>query len=271
MHINILGKNILDKTPDLKLKIVYYTEVKQPPYNSEFIDYENDNFLGLLFCVKEKGFITINEKKYEIKKDQFILCEYHQVSKLESDSNWAFFFFWFYLENTTVPMNNVFNHVLSSTDLTMCHDIISLLHYKNDLMFLKANSCFTTLLTDWLDKSTVIKNEPYKKEIDDCIQFIHSNLDTPLTIDELAMKYHVSKKHFRFLFEKYINISPKQYILIAKLEKAKHFLIFSQESISDIANMLCFASASHLSSSFKAHYGITPTEFKSSQLRKSNI
>ena len=268
MHTNLSGHNICDKTPSVNLKVVYYTEVKEPPYDSIFADHEKDNFLGLILCTSKEGKIVINRKEYHLKKEQFILCNYQDVSELKSNENWKFFFFWFYCDNLNLPLNRIFDYPTPSSDLTICHKIISLLHYKDELCFLQANSLFADMLVRWLNHILSTTDDPYKKEMDDCVQFIHENLDTPLTIRSVAKRYHISEKHFRFLFEKYMTMRPKEYIHVAKLEKAKHLLLFSESSVTEIAYILCFSSASHLSTCFKAHYGLTPIEYRHLQSKK---
>ncbi|WP_442862488.1 helix-turn-helix domain-containing protein [Bacillus sp. USDA818B3_A] len=48
------------------------------------------------------------------------------------------------------------------------------------------------------------------------------------------------------------------------MEEAKDLLAFSDKSISEISNYLCFSSQSHFQKVFKDYYAITPQAYRKS-------
>ena len=50
-----------------------------------------------------------------------------------------------------------------------------------------------------------------------------------------------------------------------KLEEAKSLLIYTDKTISEISEYLCFSTQSYFQNVFKKKYGQTPKEFRSSQ------
>jgi AraC family transcriptional regulator len=90
------------------------------------------------------------------------------------------------------------------------------------------------------------------------IAYIHDNLDQQLTLAELSFVAHMSPSHFARTFKHVTGVSPHQYVLKARLERAKSLLLRGNVSISEVAHKLGFFDQSHFTRSFKRLVGITP-------------
>ena len=67
--------------------------------------------------------------------------------------------------------------------------------------------------------------------------------------------------YLRKLFAAKYNISPKQYILDTRIQKAKHLLTNSPYSITAIGTDCGFSSVYIFSRCFKGRVGLTPSEY----------
>ncbi|PKP21676.1 MAG: hypothetical protein CVU05_06280 [Bacteroidetes bacterium HGW-Bacteroidetes-21] len=105
------------------------------------------------------------------------------------------------------------------------------------------------------------------------LDYIHSNLDSDLSLEKLAAVSNYSAFHFQRLFKEHTGETPKQYVIRLRLERIAHFLkVFPNLSISELSEDSGFASLSTFSRAFKNYYGITPEEFKNlphSHIRKN--
>jgi AraC family transcriptional regulator len=90
------------------------------------------------------------------------------------------------------------------------------------------------------------------------IAYIHDNLDQQLTLAELSFVAHMSPSHFARTFKHVTGVTPHQYVLNARLERAKSLLLRGNVSISEVAHKLGFFDQSHFTRSFKRLVGITP-------------
>ncbi len=70
----------------------------------------------------------------------------------------------------------------------------------------------------------------------------------------------MSPYYFLRLFKQSMGITPHQYILQRRIEKAK-FLLQHGESIAEIAIKVGFCDQSHLTQYFKRIVGVTPKKF----------
>ena len=92
--------------------------------------------------------------------------------------------------------------------------------------------------------------------------YIYENLSNPnLTNTLLANRAKISEVYLRKLFREHLNITPKQFILNARIEEAKRLLSEGISSISGISSACGFSSVYHFSRAFKLSVGLTPTEY----------
>ena len=80
--------------------------------------------------------------------------------------------------------------------------------------------------------------------------------------DDIASSLNMSYSWFRRMFKQYTGLSPAQYQLQVKLQKAKALLIGSSKTVKEIAFILDFESANYFTFFFKQKTGTTPIEFR---------
>lgn len=96
------------------------------------------------------------------------------------------------------------------------------------------------------------------------MQYIENNISDPtLSNTVLANMLGISEVYFRKLFFKYYNISPKQYILDFRIQKAKQMLVETPFTVLAISESCGFSSPNHFCRVFKQHSGLTPTQYAS--------
>ena len=91
---------------------------------------------------------------------------------------------------------------------------------------------------------------------------MNSNIGTLVTVDDLADQLHCSKYYFLREFKKLAGITPYQYLLNKRLEKAKMRLSSAHSDIAAVALDLGFNDQSHFTRVFKGKFGVTPGQFQ---------
>ena len=94
------------------------------------------------------------------------------------------------------------------------------------------------------------------------IDFINSNLERDITLNDIAAEADLSAYHFSRLFKQSTGVPPHRYLLQARIEKAKSLLKNPQDSIAEIAHKLGFSDQSHFTMFFKRFTGFTPKSFR---------
>lgn len=93
------------------------------------------------------------------------------------------------------------------------------------------------------------------------IDFIQAHMAEDISLGSLATAAGLSPYHFARLFKRSTGLSPHQYLLRCRVERARGLLIRSKSSIAEIALEVGFCDQSHLASHFKRVYGVTPKAF----------
>lgn len=92
--------------------------------------------------------------------------------------------------------------------------------------------------------------------------FIISNHEKNINLDDIAGVACFSVSHLIRIFRLIYNKSPYQYLIQVRLERAKYYLRNSESSIQQIVNMVGFENPSSFIRSFRTTYSITPGAFR---------
>lgn len=101
------------------------------------------------------------------------------------------------------------------------------------------------------------------RQLQRILDFVEAHLDQELRLEILAQLLDMSQFHFSRLFKQSLGLSPYQYLIQQRVERAKSLLKTSDRPIVDIALECGFNSHSHLSKQFRQVTGITPKAFRS--------
>jgi AraC family transcriptional regulator len=100
-----------------------------------------------------------------------------------------------------------------------------------------------------------------KPKLQQITEYINEHLHEDVKLIELAAIAQISPYHFLRLFKQSMGLTPHQYILQRRIQKAKYLLQESELSIADIAFRVGFCDQSHLTRCFKRLLGMTPKQF----------
>ncbi|MGF7034745.1 AraC-like DNA-binding protein [Paenibacillus mucilaginosus] len=134
--------------------------------------------------------------------------------------------------------------VLSEKDEALCSEL---------LLSLTDRLVRSNLSTDHKKDSALLKKAK---------DMIHASLEHVLKLDDICSELHLSKFQFIRLFKAHTGISPYQYFLNCKIERAKQLIEKNGDVYSAVAE--CgFVDLTHLNKHFKSVYGATAYEYLS--------
>ncbi len=102
-----------------------------------------------------------------------------------------------------------------------------------------------------------------RAKIENSLKYIHNHLDESIRVSMLADMDYMSLSAYNKVFTETIGISPGEYILKQKIEKAKEMLTKTDLSVTDIAYKLGFSSSQYFATVFKRFCCETPKKFRS--------
>ncbi|MCY0852615.1 helix-turn-helix domain-containing protein [Cupriavidus sp. D39] len=94
------------------------------------------------------------------------------------------------------------------------------------------------------------------------LQYIEANLDSPITIGELASIVGLSSCYFCRDFKESFDVTPHRFLLERRISRARELLMGSQRSITEVAVEVGIPNSSYFASVFKRLVGVPPRIYR---------
>jgi len=102
------------------------------------------------------------------------------------------------------------------------------------------------------------EDEPIKQ----AQEFIEKNVTERISVEELAFKYAIGKRHFIRRFKKATNNTPIEYIQRVKIEAAKKQLENSRKNVNEVMYDVGYSDIKAFRTVFKKITGLSPMEYR---------
>ena len=99
--------------------------------------------------------------------------------------------------------------------------------------------------------------------VKECMDYIYYHLYERIYLKDLAEHVRLSPGYLSKLFHRKRGMTIQNYIRHRRLEAAASMLLYSDYSVTEIAEILAFSSRSHLIRAFREEYGVTPGIYRS--------
>ena len=94
--------------------------------------------------------------------------------------------------------------------------------------------------------------------------YLYSNYNQNITLDELADHACLSVNHLLRTFKQAFGVSPHQFLIQLRLQRAQLLLKSTDYSITEVVGLVGFECPSSFIRLFKTHYKITPLKYRQS-------
>jgi AraC family transcriptional regulator, glycine betaine-responsive activator len=105
----------------------------------------------------------------------------------------------------------------------------------------------------------ITDNPTFPASLLDLLALMRSNIEEPLSLEELSTHIGISRRQMERLFQTHLETSPSRYYLELRITHARRLLLQSNESITNIAIACGFVSSSHFSNCYKDYFGLSPS------------
>lgn len=104
-----------------------------------------------------------------------------------------------------------------------------------------------------------LRRVEYRNEkLSKAIGYMQECLEDPVSPSIIAEQVGISTRQLERLFSQHLGNSPKSYMTVLRLERARALLQQTQMRVIDVATACGFSSVSHFSKHYKKQFGITP-------------
>lgn len=101
----------------------------------------------------------------------------------------------------------------------------------------------------------------YVEPIEKACRYIRREYNREITLQEIAGHVHLSRTYFSELFKKETGVTFNEYLMQARMEKAKEIMQQGPVRVADLAETLGYAGASYFIKLFRKHSGMSPAEY----------
>lgn len=238
----------------------------------------------LIYSVRGRGWLVLNGKHFTVEPNEFIIVpSTKEPMSYGADENDPWTIYWVHFTGKNIDdFNRGFNIGLhdGARQILVSNKGIPLWEamYKNlEMGYSKdnlnnTNLCLYHFLAIFLypDQHTDLKTQDEKDMIKQTILYLKNNLASKLTVEDMASKNQLSTSHFSSLFRKSTGMSPLDYFIHLKIQRACILLSESEVKIKDIAMEIGYDDPFHFSRLFKKNIQVSPNQYRTLRRKKKD-
>lgn len=227
------------------------------------------------YIIDGKGSYTVNNKTYNLNKNQGFLIWPNVTTYYEADKNTPWTYMWVgfngvkaetYLNYANLNEENlIFEY---SKDDCLKNYISEMLKsreidYSNELKLEGLLYFFMSKLVE--TRKDIFHEKSYKSAelyLEKSIEFIENNYSNNIKINDIANYIGINRSYLTHIFKKNINMSPQEFLVNLKIDKACTLLQNTDLSIKVVANSVGYSDPLTFSKIFKKINGESPKNYK---------
>lgn len=111
------------------------------------------------------------------------------------------------------------------------------------------------------------EDEPIKK----AQEFIEDNVTEKISVEELATRFAIGRRHFERRFKKATNNTPAEYIQRVKIEAAKKQLENSRKNVNEVMYEVGYSDTKAFRTIFRKITGLSPVEYRNKYNKEATV
>ncbi len=235
------------------------------------------DYAMLVYCTDGQGWYRVNGNTYTVQANEYIIIppDTPYAFGAENDNPWTIY--WLHFQGSLAP-NFLPSYPnpkrIQPEEHSRLEDRIRLFEeiyncfsmgYSKEYMAY-ASLCLYQFLASfiYLEPYRSINRVPGKESsfTSKVIHYMEENIRQNLTLEQLATYFKYSPSHFSLLFRKETGVSPINYFIRLKMQKACQYIELTDLKISDISTRLGFDEPAYFSRLFTKIMGLSPSEYR---------
>ncbi|HMI05181.1 MAG TPA: AraC family transcriptional regulator [Pedobacter sp.] len=230
----------------------------------------------LIYCLHGKGHFIIDNKKFEVTANQFIhvpATDKYMRYWADEEDPWTIYWIHFSGQDLYSFNNSLGISLLKGPQQIPFNqkalDIWETIYQSLEMGYSTENLCNASFCLyhfiatfNFIEKHILTEKKEGGNMIDDTILNMKSNIDQKLTVEDMARTHSLSSSHFSSLFRKGTGMSPIDYFIHLKMQKACQLLYSYDAMIKTVAMDLGYDDQYYFSRIFKKYMGMSPEQYR---------
>lgn len=224
-----------------------------------------DSYL-LIYVKKGSGYIVTNNVKRPLIEGQLAILNIYEHPSYGSTTGWEILWTHFDGPNITNLYKSINSDVITATPpervekyLMKIIDPFTKGSQPHDAIVSKYIS---DLLTEFFIPDSDEFVESNQRKFHSVYDYINNNLETSIQLDTLASIANLSRYYFIRAFKEETGMTPHEYVLKTRINRAIYCLSATQLTLSEITYKCGFSNESAFSNTFKKITGKTPMSYR---------
>lgn len=258
------------KLDTVNMRLLYISESK---FENDWISLPHSHhFTELFYILNGKGTFVINDKTFEVQKDDFIIVNSNVSHNETSSSEDPLHYVVMGTDELEFQISEGKNYCIYnfSTHNKLLNfyikSILAEMRAKEDNFEYVCQNLFQNLIYQ-IQRRTKIQflgsqSQKTNKECRFIDQYLNEHFREDISLQSLSEIVHLSKYYLAHAYKEYRGISPINYLTQIRINEAKHLLETTDFSVAKIADFTGFSSASYFSQIFHKETGMTPNQYR---------
>lgn len=134
--------------------------------------------------------------------------------------------------------------------------------HPGGIVAFQKETLFRTILEEVFISVRNHSNRGVRELFEQISEYIHVHYMEPLTVSGLAEQNGINKNRLAYIFYKYANMGPGDYLLQYRLNRARELLLSGNAPVKEIAAAVGFNDPFYFSRAFKKHVQAAPSEYR---------
>lgn len=229
------------------------------------------NFL-IHYVVSGKGFFICDDIKYFLERGQAFIIFPEKITYYEADYLEPWHYIWIGFSGV-IAKDFIYKCGFSKvnyiyTQKKKIEYTISLLKdlikdpYNSIKVLGYFNLFFGSLIENNIFETQKLSNEPNYYLIKRIADYITNNYWENIKIAQLAKSNNLDRSYFSRIFKKEMGVSPQQFLLDFRMQRAKELLKRNDICIGDCARSVGYKDQLVFSKIFKSYFKVSPTQYR---------
>lgn len=226
------------------------------------------------YILEGKGTYSVKGKKYTLEKNQGFLIRPGDLTIYEADEEEPWTYIWIafngikaeqYLSYANLGDKNlIFKYDKGNELENYIEEMVQAkgINGKKELKLQGLLYLFLSTIVSEGEEVSVFEESRDKYYVDKSVMFINNNYINNIKVSDIANYIGLNRSYLFTLFKKHLNLSPQEYLIKVRINRACELLKQYELSICDVSRSIGYSDSLAFSKVFKKHIGISPKEYR---------